>query len=103
MVSLWVDSTIDVTDNILVGSLKVEVNITHTYIGDLRVILSHAGVDYTLWNREGRNGVNIRQTFPVTAFDGRGANGGWTLKVADEAGSDVGTLDGWTLVVTPRS
>ena len=96
-----ITSTIDVPDSITVGRLKVEVNVTHTYVGDLRIELSHAGVDATLWDREGSGTDNINRTFDVPAFDGRGASGTWTLKVSDEAGSDVGTLDNWALIVTP--
>jgi subtilisin-like proprotein convertase family protein len=98
-----ITSTINVADALTVGTLKVELNVTHTYIGDLRIVLSHGGSQTTVWNREGRNAQNIRQTIAVTAFDGQSASGAWTLKVTDEAGADVGTLDSWALLITPRS
>ena len=89
-------------DALTVGSLKVELNVTHTYVGDLRIVLSHGGTQATVRNREGGNGEDIRETRTVDAFAGADAQGDWTLTVTDEAGVDVGTLDSWAIVVTPR-
>jgi subtilisin-like proprotein convertase family protein len=97
-----ITSAITVPDALTIATLKVELNVTHTYVGDLRIVLSHGGAQATVWNREGGNAADIHRTLPVTGFDGTAAQGEWTLKVTDEAGSDVGTLDSWALVLTSR-
>jgi subtilisin-like proprotein convertase family protein len=36
---------------------------------------------------------------PLSAFNGQNPNGTWTLKVIDDAGGDIGTLNSWSLSV----
>jgi subtilisin-like proprotein convertase family protein len=36
---------------------------------------------------------------PLSAFDGLGVDGPWTLTVGDGAGGDTGTLDSWALII----
>lgn len=83
----------------VVTRVSVELDITHTYIGDLQVVLRHDGVERSVHNREGGGADDLRGTFDVTGFDGLAAAGEWTLHVSDHAGRDVGTLEGWTLRV----
>jgi serine protease len=95
-----INSTTNVPDSISVFELAVEVNITHTYIGDLIVELtSPAGTKTTLHNRAGGSTDNLRTTFRPTVFNGQNMAGTWTLHVRDVASIDVGTLDSWTLTV----
>lgn len=96
-----ITATATVDDNPSIAGLTVQVDITHTYIGDLRVVLSHDGTDYTVHERAGSGADDIHETFTVPAFDGKAAGGVWTLRVSDHAGRDVGTLDGWTLRIVP--
>jgi subtilisin-like proprotein convertase family protein len=96
-----VSSTISVTTDATIGSLQVEVDITHTYAGDLVVTLVNGSTEKVLSNREGGGADDIRRTFEVTDFNGRSARGTWTLRVADRAGTDTGTLNRWALTVTP--
>jgi subtilisin-like proprotein convertase family protein len=95
-----IDSTISVPDSATVGGLSVELDITHTYAGDVMVVLSHNGAEQVLWNREGGSADDIRKTLAVSAFNGADASGTWTLKVSDRASRDTGTLNRWALVVT---
>jgi uncharacterized repeat protein (TIGR01451 family) len=41
---------------------------------------------------------------PLSAFDGENPGGTWELNVSDNAGADLGTIDGWCLTIdtTPR-
>jgi subtilisin-like proprotein convertase family protein len=102
---------------------KVKVNITHTYDGDLTVsLISPSGNTILLSNRRGGGGNNFTNTeFVATGGTAIGsgsppftglyipdqpfsnltglANGTWTLKVVDLAGTDVGTIDNWTLSI----
>ena len=80
------------------ATLKVPVNITHTYIGDLKIdLVAPNGTVFNLWNRTGGSTQNINQTFTVNASSVTAPNGTWTLKVADQAAGDSGTLNSWGL------
>jgi len=79
--------------------VQVAVNITHTYIADLVVTLTHGTQSWTLHNKAGGSNDNINQTFPITNVTGSPA-GTWTLKVVDAANADAGRLESWSVVVT---
>ncbi|GLX17249.1 hypothetical protein Slala02_07120 [Streptomyces lavendulae subsp. lavendulae] len=79
------------------ATLKVGVNIAHTYIGDLKVdLVAPDGTVYTLHNRAGGSTDNINQTYTVNASS-EVANGTWKLRVNDNAGGDTGKIDSWNL------
>ncbi|MBT2447717.1 S8 family serine peptidase [Streptomyces sp. ISL-43] len=79
------------------ATLKVGVNIAHTYIGDLKVdLIAPDGTVYTVHNRAGGSTDNISQTYTVNASS-EVANGTWKLRVNDNAGGDTGTIDSWNL------
>lgn len=81
--------------------LKVTVNITHTYIGDLIVTLTTpSSQTVTLHNKEGGSADNINTTYNVTGWDGV-YSGYWTLTVSDNANVDTGTLNSWSVQATP--
>ncbi|MFZ3495259.1 S8 family serine peptidase [Streptomyces sp. 5.8] len=78
-------------------TLKVGVDIKHTYIGDLKVdLVAPDGSVYVLHNRTGGSADNIVQTFTVNASS-EVANGVWTLRVNDNASQDTGKIDAWNL------
>jgi hypothetical protein len=58
------------------------------------------------WGPDGRNSspFSVQASDPRTAlldvFDGSGANGAWTLAIADASSGDFGVLDGWSLEVS---
>ena len=80
------------------STLKVPVNITHTYQGDLKIdLIAPNGTTFSIWNRTGAGTDNINQTFTVNASSVTAPNGTWTLRVADQAAGDVGTLNSWGL------
>ncbi|MEV0989134.1 S8 family serine peptidase [Streptomyces sp. NPDC049949] len=79
------------------AALKVNVNIVHTYIGDLKVdLVAPDGSVYTLHNRAGGSTANINQQYSVNASS-EVANGTWKLRVNDNAGGDTGYIDSWSL------
>ena len=86
-----------------ITGVAVNLDVTHTYIGDLAFTLIKDGVERTFLNREGGSDDDIHHTYDVTGFEGLDPNGTWTLKVTDHAGQDVGTLDAWTLTITTDS
>ncbi|THA41877.1 S8 family serine peptidase [Streptomyces sp. A1547] len=79
------------------ATLKVDVNIVHTYIGDLKVdLVAPDGSIYTLHNRTGAGTDNINQQYTVNASS-EVANGTWKLRVNDNASGDTGFIDTWSL------
>jgi lysyl endopeptidase len=79
------------------STLRVNVRIAHTYIGDLKVdLVAPNGTVHTLHNRTGANARNLYRTFTVNA-SGSAANGTWRLRVNDNASGDVGHIDAWSL------
>ncbi|MFF7177256.1 S8 family serine peptidase [Streptomyces sp. NPDC008121] len=79
------------------ATLKVGVDIKHTYIGDLKVdLVAPDGTVYTLHNRAGGGTDNLVQTFTVNA-SAEVANGVWKLRVNDNASQDTGRVDVWNL------
>jgi subtilisin-like proprotein convertase family protein len=101
-----VTSTINVSATGTVADLRVRVNITHTYIGDLEVsLIGPDGTTVLLHNRTGGSADNIVTVYPdqtapaqsLGAFAGKATNGAWKLKVRDLAAIDVGTLNAWEI------
>lgn len=113
---ITVDSPLNVLD------VNVLLNITHTYDGDLDIHL--IGPDNTIVELSTDNGASgnnfidtlfddeaatsitsgsapftgsFRPEQPLSDFDLLPAAGDWQLKIVDDAGQDVGTLDSWQL------
>ncbi|MFF3350405.1 S8 family serine peptidase [Streptomyces sp. NPDC002779] len=79
------------------ATLKVGVNIVHTYIGDLKVdLIAPDSTVYTVHNRSGGSTDNISQVYTVNASS-EVANGTWKLRVNDNAGGDTGRIDSWNV------
>jgi hypothetical protein len=96
-----VESVIEVTEPMTPGRVSVELAVTHTWVGDLRIELTHGGTTAVLWDRAGGSTRDIRQTIAAEAFHGGAAAGLWTLRVRDLAARDTGTIDRWTIVLEP--
>ncbi|RLB65379.1 MAG: hypothetical protein DRI90_02185 [Deltaproteobacteria bacterium] len=95
-------SILNVTEAGNVDTAKVKLALTHTYVGDLTITLTHGGGSQVLHSREGGSSNNLNKTFTTTAFEGGPLAGDWTLTVTDEAGQDVGALDSWSLLATTQ-
>ncbi|MFE3584983.1 M4 family metallopeptidase [Streptomyces vinaceus] len=79
------------------SNLKVDVNIVHTYIGDLKVdLVAPDGSVYNLHNRSGGSADNIVKSYTVNASS-EVAQGVWKLRVSDNAYLDTGYIDSWKL------
>jgi hypothetical protein len=96
-------SVIDIDVTATIADLVVDVDITHTFRGDLRVTLQRGGQSVVLHNRTGGGAHNLVQSYEVGEFDGAELRGEWTLLVQDLAAIDTGTLNSWTIraEVTP--
>jgi carboxypeptidase D len=94
---------------VTVAETKVEVNISHTYIGDLEIeLLSPSGTHVLLHNRSGGSSNDIIGTYgedltpaeSLDAFNGEpAAAGAWQMDIYDAAGGDTGTLNSWSLII----
>ena len=78
-----------------IREMTVSVRITHTYIGDLQVMLIGPNGKQKRLKRRRHGGSrdNINETFDVKAFKGIPADGTWTLHVSDHASSDEGSVE----------
>ena len=113
-----------IAGNPTVVSVRVGLNITHTFNRDLRItLIAPNNTQVVLSNRNG-GGQNFTGTFfndnastaiasgtppftgsfrpetPLSAFAGGLASGTWRLQIEDLAGADTGTLLNWTLELT---
>ncbi|WP_405391744.1 M28 family metallopeptidase [Streptomyces sp. NBC_01102] len=80
------------------STLKVAVDIKHTYRGDLVVdLLAPDGTAYRLKNSSGSDSAdNVTETYTVNA-SAETADGTWKLQVRDVAAQDTGYIDSWQL------
>ncbi|MGB0788139.1 MAG: proprotein convertase P-domain-containing protein, partial [Marinirhabdus sp.] len=121
-----VSSTITVNDDVEITDLDVDIDVTHTWVGDLTVQLtSPAGTTVTLFD-VGCSANDLTFAFddegtgdlanctagtdsdaypeasyvpsnPLAAFDGESTAGDWILTVEDTVGGDAGTFNAWGL------
>ncbi len=105
-----VTSTLTISDHAEIADLNCFVDITHTYIGDLIVELkSPSGTKVRLHNRTLGGLDNIYTVYgssttpdgpgSMADFIGEDAYGTWKLFMSDNAGSDAGILNAWTVEV----
>lgn len=96
-----IESTIEVTDDVTVFGVTANVDISHTWIGDLIVsLMSPDGTEVVMHNRSGGSADDLVETYELNGFNGEMAMGTWTLKVSDNAAADTGTLNSWGLTIT---
>lgn len=105
-----IGSAISFTQAGTVRQLKVEVAITHTYIGDLRVeLLSPTGRRALLHSRLGGGKDDLAISYdsafpssPLATLVGQPVRGDWVLRVSDLAKRDIGKLDRWSIEITTQ-
>ena len=93
-----------------IDSVEVSVDITHTWIGDLRVsVRSPSGTEAVLHDGAGGSADNVVRTFtaanapPLAALAGQPAGGTWQLNVVDRAAQDEGKLNAWKVLIKPSA
>ncbi|MCY2953695.1 MAG: proprotein convertase P-domain-containing protein [Planctomycetota bacterium] len=111
-----------------IGDLKVRLNIAHTRVGDLTVLLiSPTGLIVPLIVKAGGANANFTDTLlsddanislatgiapfndpngyrpatPLSAMDEASIRGTWKLQVSDDTAGQAGWLRGWSLIATP--
>jgi subtilisin-like proprotein convertase family protein len=101
---------LEVGESASVADIKVQVDIAHSYIGDLVVtVLPPAQMQASpvqLHHRTGGRTKDIRRTYDVLNvpalgnYQGKSAQGTWQLEVRDEARADVGQINRFGLELT---
>ena len=99
-----VSSTITLAEKSKVSAIRVSVDITHTYIGDLKIeLIAPSGQRALLHDRKGGGNDNLIVTYDsetqetLKVFLGQPSSGDWTLWVADLAKVDTGKLNRWSI------
>jgi subtilisin family serine protease len=96
-----VSSTLSFDKDVALDSLKLSLDLPHTYRGDLVVTLtSPSGKTATVHDRTGGGADDLKGSFDLSAFKGEKTKGTWTLTVEDKAKADTGTLKSWGLEAT---
>jgi M6 family metalloprotease-like protein len=106
-----ISDTIQIPDVLTIADLKVGVDITHTYRGDLQVSLTSPwGATIVLHPKnQGGNADDLKITYdaanapPLATWRGRPGQGNWRLDVKDLAPADVGKLNRWSLEIVPAT
>ncbi|MBM0742080.1 S8 family serine peptidase [Phormidium sp. CLA17] len=98
-------SKIEISQNGAIDDIRVGLDLTHTYIGDLRIdITAPDGTAVTLHDHKGGSTDNIRKVYTVSelpalrAFTGKRIQGTWIISVVDTWRMDVGRLNSWRLI-----
>jgi M6 family metalloprotease-like protein len=105
---IGVSSAITLAGGGVAQRVRVELDITHTYVGDLRIeVQSPAGRRVILHGQVGGNADDIKTTYdsdapgsPLRSLVGQSAAGPWLLRVTDLVRVDVGTLNRWAVILT---
>ena len=99
-----VESTLAFVEADPIRDIEVSLKITHTYIGDLRIVLiGPDGTEVVLRDQEGGSAHDIEETYTpadvpgLQNLIGKSARGNWTLKLSDLWPDDEGHLESWTL------
>ncbi len=92
------------------ASIKVGVDISHTFIGDLRLtLIAPSGRQVVLHERNGGSADNIRRSYDLATTPGLSAvagdpiQGDWVFWAQDLAAADSGTLNRWELEIEMRA
>jgi len=99
-----VSSSIAIAQTGKVGGIKVTVDITHTWIGDLRVeLVSPTGQQVLLHDQSGSSADNLIRSYDsvtspaLASVIGQPVQGDWTLHVRDIVAQDIGKFNRWSL------
>jgi subtilisin-like proprotein convertase family protein len=104
-----VRDSINIQTALTISAIKVSVDITHTFIGDLRLTLTApSGTAVVFHDRNGGNTRDLRRSFDFSstpafgALRGQSSQGNWTVLVQDLATADSGVVNRWELEISGR-
>lgn len=108
----FLNQVVTIERDIVVERVELSVDIKHTFIGDLAILLtSPSGTASWLLYNPGGNAVfpyglsqnNIDFTFNTVLNKGESSRGIWRLSVFDLERGEVGTLESWSINLTGKS
>jgi subtilisin family serine protease len=95
-------SKLDLSQTGVISELRIGIDITHSFIGDLRIeLMTPDGTSVILHNREGGSANDIRRIYTVTerpalgALVGKSMQGTWSIRIVDTWKIDAGRLNSW--------
>jgi subtilisin-like proprotein convertase family protein len=105
-------SYIEINDAYCIGDVDIELDLLHTYIGDLIVeVTSPEGTIVRLHDRSGGSEDDLHRYYDeeggdlpegpgmLSDWEGEIVTGTWTMTVLDNAGVDEGSLEHWALKI----
>jgi subtilisin family serine protease len=96
-----ISNIINVNDGLSIEAVQVQVNLHHTYTGELAIELtSPSGTKSMLLNPRNAFGSSDDLEYFIllsNAFYGESGRGNWTIKVVDTGSGDTGILDDWMI------
>ena len=105
-------SYIEINDAYCIGDVDIELDLLHTYIGDLIVeVTSPEGTIVRLHDRSGGSEDDLHRYYDeeggdlpegpgmLSDWEGEIVTGTWTMSVSDNAGADQGSLEHWALKI----
>ena len=102
-----IESIIEVTEDGALAEIEIQVDISHSYIGDLKVTLkSPDGSSVILHDNAGGSEKDLKRTFvenmdpQLRGLHNISIKGDWILAVEDRATNDIGTLNSWGVKLT---
>ena len=119
-----IDALLNIPDKIEITDINVTLNISHSYVGDLKITLKNPAGDEVVFvqnsSKEGSNYTNttfddsaaltiIQGNPPYTgsfkpvdllaAYNGTQSKGNWTLHISDNEADDEGKLLDWKITI----
>ena len=105
-----VKSVIDIQENGALEAVRVSVDITHTWSGDLQLnLIGPNGQNVLLRDNHGRHTIDINETYDsanhaaLPNIVGEQIHGPWTLHAQDLERRDVGRINEWSIEIDYRS
>ena len=99
-----VGSTIEISETGTVETVSLNLELRHTYKGDLTIELRHGGMSFNVFNGVDADNASaddvILDAQLVNGFEGSNLSGDWELYVVDSANADVGRIVKWSLDFT---
>ncbi len=105
-------SYIEVNDAYCIGDLDIELDLLHTYIGDLEIdVTSPSGTVVRLHDQSGGGDDDMHMYYDeqggdlpsgpgmLSDWNGEIVTGTWRIDITDNAGADEGSLEHWALKV----
>ncbi|MFT6637695.1 MAG: subtilisin-like proprotein convertase family protein [Flavobacterium sp.] len=120
-----VSNNINVPDTGNLSDVDILLNVTHTYPNDLVIAINHPdATQVPVWNRACAGNDNFNVTLsdgspaftcvanmtgtfspssPLSAYNGKPANGTWQLLTADYWNADTGSINSWSVRVCTQT